>query len=231
MAYYFISDVHLRLDATAEARRFGAFVDSLQAADTLVVGGDLCDFWFSSREQSATPDQCQGLSALRRFRQRGGELRLIAGNHDENLEGYYRRWFDCGFDPEPLILQCGPYRVQVLHGHLIGPVSGLKSAIAGPLFHAVFSRTPAALANWLGAQRLRFNIRTHEGRSAKFMDAYRQYCRDHVVDGENQIFVFGHVHDVVDERIGAARMVLLGEWEIDGHALRIDQQGAELLTL
>jgi len=231
MPYYFVSDVHLRLDAESEARRFGAFVDTLQADDTLVVGGDLCDFWFSAREQSAEPDRCRGLAALLRFRQRGGQLRLIAGNHDENMEAYYRRWFDCRFDAEPLVLQCEQYRVHLVHGHLIGPVSSFKTAIAGPLFHAVFSRPPAALANWLGEQRLKFNIRTHEGRSQKFMDAYRQYVRQHADGSGQQIFVFGHVHDVVDECIGSARMILLGEWEVDGHALQIDENGVELLTL
>lgn len=236
MAFYFVSDVHLQLEATRRAEKFARFVDALTAADRLVIGGDLCDYWFSARQQSADPTACRGLSALIEFRRRGGELMMIAGNHDANLSAYFRRWLQTDFVEEPLVVECFDYRVHLVHGHLAGPRSRFKAAIGGELFHAVFSRTPSWIASSLNKMRQRVNEETYVERCQEFLRAYRDYVRQQLSTLDESftgkpLFVFGHVHEVVDEPVESARLVVLGDWEECPSYLRIDADGAELVVV
>ncbi len=91
MAHYFASDIHLREDRPDRDQRFRAWVRDLTPADTLVIVGDLCDFWMSAR---CTEDQLASypsLRALEEFTRRGGSLEILAGNHDAWLCPFYAR--------------------------------------------------------------------------------------------------------------------------------------------
>src|SRR5436309_13291502 len=86
VAAYFASDVHLRLDFPGRGRRFARFVGALEPEDdTLTIVGDLCDFWYVARQNDGGAMACDGLRALSEFRNRGGEVTILVGNHDCSL--------------------------------------------------------------------------------------------------------------------------------------------------
>lgn len=228
MPHYFVSDVHLHLDWPERGRNFSRFVSRLSAEDRLIIGGDLHDFWFSSRQRKDA-DRCEGLAALIDFQNRGGQIVLIAGNHDAYMESFYRQRLNVQFHAEPFIVECSGFNIRLLHGHLIGPIVTWKALVAGPLFHSAFAKLPDFVANRLQSKRLDVNVDTHEARCDEFFAAFRRYVQTHQSDAENEIFVFGHVHELLDEQVGTARLIVLGEWDEQINYLRIDADGATLV--
>ena len=79
VAHYFASDVHLRDDHPERDDRFRSWVGGLTAADSLVIVGDLCDFWMGARVPERRLASCPSLRALAEFRRRGGSLAIMAG--------------------------------------------------------------------------------------------------------------------------------------------------------
>lgn len=231
MAFYFASDLHLQKSAVEISRRFASFVDALTAEDQLLLCGDLCDFWFSTQEQHNTkPDEIEGLAALMRFRERGGRVRTILGNHDVHMRDYFVQRVGIEVHPEPLQVECFGYRVSLRHGHLSSPVSKAKEFMATRWFHDTFSMIPGFMARPLHHARLKGNARTETRRNQKLLAAYRQFVREHQTTGEaNEIFLFGHVHHLTDECMDGARMIVFTDWSRGKNYLRIDESGVEFV--
>lgn len=79
---YIVSDLHLGAGDRALERQFVAFLRSLPGrASTLLINGDLFDFWFEWK--SVVPrGHHRTLAALADLREAGVEIAMIAGNHD-----------------------------------------------------------------------------------------------------------------------------------------------------
>ena len=79
---YIISDIHLGAAASGVERQFLAFLRSLRGrAATLIVNGDLFDFWFEWKTVIPRP-AFRALGALWELRESGTRILWIAGNHD-----------------------------------------------------------------------------------------------------------------------------------------------------
>jgi UDP-2,3-diacylglucosamine hydrolase len=227
--YYFCSDVHLRSDRPERDELFARFVERLESSDVLIIGGDLCDFWLASR---ALPDIAttnganayHGLRALRAFSARGGDLVVLLGNHDLWLRSFYQEQLSARVPDEPFeITVCG-LRVHLVHGHRVRTGPRWKQALESRAFSVAFSILPAFLARRLDQLLNSVNVagRLRNHRAAKAQ--YRQYVQQRA--GAAQIFLFGHVHERVDEKVGSARLVVLGDWKRQASYLVIDESGA-----
>lgn len=93
MATFFISDVHLGLGSRekekAKEDRLLAFLKGIfQATDTLVIVGDLFDFWFEYK--TVIPKGFhRTLTALQEFTDAGKTIHYLAGNHDFWMHDYF----------------------------------------------------------------------------------------------------------------------------------------------
>ena len=88
MPLYFASDIHLRPDRPDRGERFARWLATLQpGVDDVCLVGDLCDFWFASRQQQGWDLPCAGLRALAGFTAQGGVLTILPGNHDAYASG------------------------------------------------------------------------------------------------------------------------------------------------
>ncbi len=224
MADYFLSDVHLRLDRPDRGERLASVVDRLGPEDRLIVVGDLCDFWYASRQTRNDPRRCAGLRSLLAFRERGGELLLLLGNHDTWLGPFYENLFGVVIQPEPLQIESYGLRVRLAHGHRIKEKSWWKAQMEGRAFLRAFKHLPHPLARGLETLLDTVNAR-HKVEADRRMTAAFRTLADSLHD-TTDLVVFGHVHTPHDDPSRMPRLVVLGDWYEGAGLLRIDDESA-----
>lgn len=224
MAHYFASDIHLRSDRPERGRRLTDFVATLKGDDSLLIVGDLCDFWMGSRTSESEMSRSDGLTALVEFRGRGGSLAVMAGNHDHWLCPFYERELGASIVAEPLDLIVEGLRIRLVHGHLLGARAPWKAIMESRAFFQGFGLIPEAAASRLDAMLARKNLKQLLADEERHLIVYRKYV--HNLENQADLVVIGHVHRPVDEAVGDTRMIVLGGWQNGSSHLRIDGSGA-----
>ena len=210
MADYFLSDVHLRLDQPDRGRRLARLVDRFEPDDSLTVVGDLCDFWYAARQIDTDPMACDGLRSLASFRDRGGAITILAGNHDGWLGPFYERTLDARFLNDAWDLEIQGLRVHIEHGHRLGAHTPWKSVLKSHAFLEAFRRFPRPLADALGAQLRKTNQKHQEAFDRRGLAKYRNYAAG--LAGDFDLIILGHVHSPLDTAPELPRLVVLGGW-------------------
>jgi UDP-2,3-diacylglucosamine hydrolase len=224
--HYFASDVHLRKDRPDRDRRFRAWLDRLTPDDSLVIAGDLCDFWMGARREHDNPLNFESLRTLAEFRRRGGSLAIMPGNHDEWLCPFYQAEVGARIIAEPHDMTLHGLRIRVVHGHLLGARRVWKSWMETRAFFEAFSYIPGPIAQTLDRILQTRNLRGLKADEQRHMKVFREYaarCR-----GTADLVVIGHVHQPADEARVGPRLVVLGGWQRRSSFLRIDENGATL---
>ncbi len=229
MPDYFLSDVHLRLDRPDRGRRLARLVDSLTSEDRVTIVGDLCDFWFSTREDHGQAEQCVGFASLRSFQGRGGALRILLGNHDAWLGPFYESFFEISIDPEPLEIESHGLRIRLEHGHQQKGKRVWKRWLEGGTFFNLFRMLPNGLARMLEHRLDSVNDARKGESDLRLTEAYRGFVRN--LENPPDLAVFGHVHRIADERLDQTRFVVLGDWLEQASYLVVDAEGARLVIV
>jgi UDP-2,3-diacylglucosamine hydrolase len=229
VADYFLSDVHIRLDRPDRDTRLVRFLDRVEVSDRLFIVGDLCDFWFATRQRAQSHAVTPGMAALRAFTERGGSLVLMLGNHDAWLRDFYERRAGLALTGEPLEVESYGLRIRLEHGHRNKAKRLWKAMLEGRTFFHAFSAVPDPLARL--AQRVleRVNARTRDVADRRMIAAYETQAA--ALRPAPDIAVFGHVHRVHDARHGPTRVVVLGDWFENSCFLKVDERGAEHVCL
>ncbi len=225
MSYYFISDVHLRPDRPERDQRLHAWLGGLSVADSLVVVGDLCDFWMGSRAgREGSQLRCESILSLIKFRVGGGDLAIMAGNHDEWLCPFYEQVLGARIITEPFDLEVSGLRLRLVHGHLLGARRAWKSLMESQFFFEAFGRLPDPVARKLDQALARKNELGLLADEERHLAVYRQYAESCAALAD--IVVIGHVHRPVDTLIAGTRLIVLGGWQRGMSYLKIDKSGA-----
>jgi UDP-2,3-diacylglucosamine hydrolase len=222
--HYFASDIHLRNDRPDRDRRFRAWLDRLTPDDSLLIVGDLCDFWMGSRRAHDDPLRSESLRALAEFRRQGGTLAVMAGNHDEWLCPFYAAELGATIVAEPHDMTVHGISLRIVHGHRLGARRAWKAWMEGRAFFEAFSYVPGPFAWALDqtlAWRNQVGLATDEERHLR---VYRKYAEK--LQGSADIVIFGHVHRPVDEAQANPRLIVLGGWQHRTSYLKIDARGA-----
>jgi UDP-2,3-diacylglucosamine hydrolase len=221
---YLASDVHLRLDRPERGRRFARWVKQLDGGDTLLIVGDLCDFWMAARLRESELLQCEGLRALTDFRARGGTLEILPGNHDLWLCPFYERVLGAKLRDEPYDLTVHGLRLHLVHGHLLGARKPWKALMEGRPFFWAFGKIPSHAAHLFDHVLEWKNQRELEEDERRHIAVYRDYAAR--LHGLTDIVVTGHVHRALDDLGAIPRLVVLGGWQERSSYLMIDPTGA-----
>ncbi|GAC1465687.1 MAG: UDP-2,3-diacylglucosamine diphosphatase [Isosphaeraceae bacterium] len=225
MPIYFASDMHLRLDRPARGRRLARWVDTLSPEDELYLLGDVCDFWFASRQIHEDPLSCAGLRALAAFRSRGGALTILPGNHDRWLGPFYERVLGAKFVQEPQRVTAHGKTLHLVHGHKCGARAPWKGAMESRAFLRVFRSLPAKAAHQLDELIDHSNVRSKKEDEARFVQVYRRQLAS--IHPQPDLALFGHVHTPLDDPLTSPRMIILGGWQERTCYLQVDEEGVK----
>jgi UDP-2,3-diacylglucosamine hydrolase len=228
VAVFFASDMHLRLDRPDRGDRLARWVEGLNTTDVLYLVGDVCDFWFASRQRKFDPRACPGLAALADFSARGGSLSIMPGNHDQSLGPFYQDVLGARFVAEPLDVAAFGLRIHLVHGHRTGGRPPWKAGMESRAFLTFFEHLPSTVADRLDAILGQTNDRRRIRDENKLIPLFRRY-QAHVGSAAD-IVVFGHVHTPLDDVETKPRLVILGGWHTRTSYLRVDDQGARLVV-
>ena len=228
MPVYLASDVHIRLDRPGRGRRLARWVSTLRPDDRLYLVGDLCDFWFASRQRRGDPLADEGLRALADFRGRGGDLTVLPGNHDLWLGPFYESALGARFVPEPQAVEAYGLKLLLTHGHRAGGREPWKTGMESRAFLRAFERLPGPVARRLDEI---LDVRNEKGRAedeARLVEIFRRTLP--TLDPAFDLAVFGHVHAPLDDPTTRPRLVVLGGWHARTSYLRVDERGAALVV-
>ena len=224
MTFYLASDVHLRLDRPDRGERFARWVKQLDGGETLLIVGDLCDFWMAARLDESELLQCEGLRALADFRARGGTLEVLPGNHDLWLCQFYQRALGATLRDEPHDVTIHGLRLHIVHGHLLGARKKWKGWMESRQFFRAFGKIPSPAARVLDELLEWKNQSGLDADERRHIAVFRDYAASR--HGRADLVVIGHVHRALDDVSSDPRMIILGGWQKRSSYLMIDSSGA-----
>jgi UDP-2,3-diacylglucosamine hydrolase len=224
VAHYFASDVHLRFDRPDRDRRFSDWLKRLTPEDSLLIPGDLCDFWMASRERAGDLMRSESLRTLAEFQRRGGSLAIMPGNHDAWLCPFYESELGARIVPDPYDLAIHGLRLRVFHGHLLGARRAWKALLESRMFFSGFGHVPGPLARLLDSTLSWNNDRKLDSDEERHLRVFRAYASS--LKGIADLVIIGHVHRAVDECQSVPRMIVLGGWQARSSFLKVDETGA-----
>ena len=236
--HYFASDIHLGAGTEQEARkteqRFVAWLERVaEDAETVVLAGDIFDFWFEYREV-VPKGFVRTLGKIAELTDRGIRVLFFTGNHDMWVGDYLEK--ECGVEvyTAPQEIQLGSKRLFVAHGDNMNIDGQWVLKAMNTMFR---SKTLRWLFSWFVHPdwALRFghwwsgNSRKRHARKDALTEALTEpliayahtYRQTHEVDA----FLFGHMHYARDYRAEGLHVVLLGAWDCFPSYAVLDDEG------
>ena len=229
---YIVSDLHLGAAPREVERRFLGFLRSLpRSAGSLVINGDLFDFWFEWR--SVLPRRgFRVLAALADVVEAGVPVLWIAGNHDCWGGEIIREDAGVGYHIGPWEGRIAGWRARVEHGDGLRPLEdrryrALRAVLRNRFAIGAMRFLHPDLGTWLatGSSNASRTHRARDGGAGLKAVAMAQLGR---TKGP-ELLVFGHSHVATLER-GPNRSVYAnaGSWLDDSTYLRVTTGKIEL---
>jgi UDP-2,3-diacylglucosamine hydrolase len=215
---YFVSDAHLGAalipDPEEQQARLERLLDLVLAdGKTLVLAGDLFDFWYEWRH--VVPKRpFRVLHRLRGLVDHGVMVHYLAGNHDFRLRGFLETEVGLRVHGHALSVEVGGQPLYVFHG------DGLLASDYGyrVLKRVLRNRATQSLFSWLHpdwamaiARRTSITSRTLTKESPDEDRDYLAHARAKFAEGYRGV-VMGHTHRPVEHTEGEHVYVNLGDW-------------------
>lgn len=201
---HIISDIHLGVASKGVEQSFLRYLRVVPAqAKSLVINGDLFDFWFEWKSVIPRPG-FRVLAELAAIRDNGVEILWVAGNHDCWGGEILRQDVGVTYQLGSWEGEIGPWRAQVEHGdglrysedrryRMIRPV--MRSPTAMRLFRRLHPDRATRIAMGSSAASRTYRAKD-EGRGLQAIGHRRLLERP-----ELDLVVFGHSHVAALERV------------------------------
>lgn len=220
---YFVSDVHLGLQAFNPSEREARFVAFLKKindgrTDALYMLGDIWDFWYEWK-YTVPKGYVKVLAALQDLIDAGVKVYFFQGNHDVWTYGYFESMGMVKLT-QPAFVDIGGKTFCLGHGDALGRCSRnyslmrriFHSKVCQCLFSALLHPTIAmAIGNaWSRNNRLaRREKYVWKGKSEPIVEYAERVLQQRHVD----FFIFGHFHAEARETLSTgAQLVMLDSW-------------------
>lgn len=230
---YLISDAHLGVTPPEVERRLLGFLEHLEGrAASLVVNGDLFEFWFEWRTVIPRAG-FRVVAALARLQERGTRVLWMAGNHDCWGGDVLRRDAGVEYHLGTWRGEIAGWRSRIEHGDGLRDVEDrgyrtlravLRHRWAVRAFRLLHPDLGTRLA--LGSSHASRTYRARDGGEGLRVVARRDLSAAPDLD----LLIFGHSHVAALERMPAGGVYAnCGGWMDDATFLRVDGDDVRLL--
>ena len=221
---YFVSDAHLGsgTDSRRREAELCRWLDEIkEQCGTLMLLGDMFDFWFSYRHV-VPRGNVRLLGKLAELHDDGVELHFFLGNHDMWMFDYLTE--ECGaiMHSDTFVYECGGARFLIGHGDGLGHTDKsfdrLRRIFRSRFNQKLFAALPSSLTFPIAHRWSESNKKKHAKEDCRrYMGDDREgiviYCRERLLNEHFDYCVFGHRHTPLTKEIGeGCTYVNTGDW-------------------
>jgi UDP-2,3-diacylglucosamine hydrolase len=227
-----ISDLHLEQERPDITRAFLHFLASrARQADALYILGDFFEVWIG--DDAISPFQREIAQALRELSEAGTRVYLMHGNRDFLIGKRFCREAGATLLPDPCLVEMGGERVLLMHGDSLCTLDigymKLRRWLRNPVSLFILRNLPLTTRHKL-ARKLRSESRAQSRMKASaIVDVTPDEVLRVMAEQGVRTLIHGHTHRPATHALQingqAARRIVLGDWDKQGWALQVDQQG------
>ncbi|WP_122666338.1 UDP-2,3-diacylglucosamine diphosphatase [Pseudomonas viridiflava] len=230
-----ISDLHLQEERPDITR---AFLDLIAGrardAQALYILGDFFEVWIG--DDAMSPFQRSICQALRELSDSGTQIFLMHGNRDFMIGRAFCKAAGCTLLPDPSVVQLNDEPVLLMHGDSLctrdeGYIR-MRRYLRNPLTLFVLRNLPKSTRYKL-ARKLRNESRSQTRMKANdIVDVTPEEVPKIMEHFGVRTLIHGHTHRPAIHKLQigdqAARRIVLGDWDKQGWAVQVDEQGFQL---
>lgn len=227
-----ISDLHLEEKRPDITRAFLHFlVTRARQAEALYILGDFFEVWIG--DDGMTPFQREIARALRELSDAGTRIYLMHGNRDFLIGKAFCREAGCILLSDPHKVQMGGESVLLMHGDSLCTLDvgymKLRRWLRNPLSLMILRNLPLSTRQKL-ARKLRNESRAQTRMKASdIVDVTPEEVVKVMDEYGVRTLIHGHTHRPAVHELEVngqpARRIVLGDWDSQGWALQVDEQG------
>ncbi|MFW3899498.1 UDP-2,3-diacylglucosamine diphosphatase [Pseudomonas putida] len=231
-----VSDLHLQEERPDITR---AFLDLLATrardAQALYILGDFFEAWIG--DDGMTPFQQSICQALRALSDSGTRVFLMHGNRDFLIGQAFCKAAGCTLLKDPSVVEMGGEPVLLMHGDSLctrdEAYMKLRRYLRNPLSLWILRHLPLSTRRKL-ARKLRSESKAQTRMKANdIIDVTAEEVPRLMQRHGVRTLIHGHthrpaIHKLTLEDGSAGRRIVLGDWDRQGWALQVDEQGFQL---
>ena len=227
-----ISDLHLEEQRPDITRAFLHFLQTrARQAEALYILGDFFEVWVG--DDGMSPFQHDIARALRELSDAGTRIFLMHGNRDFLIGRAFCREAGCTLLKDPSIVRLNGEPVLLMHGDSLCTLDvgymKLRRLLRNPLSLFILRNLPLTTRRKL-ARKLRSESRAQTRMKAReIIDVTPDEVPRIMAEQGVRTLIHGHTHRPADHALEvngqSARRIVLGDWDSQGWALQIDEQG------
>ncbi|WP_044874563.1 UDP-2,3-diacylglucosamine diphosphatase [Pseudomonas sp. LFM046] len=227
-----ISDLHLEEERPDITRAFLHFLQTrAPQAEALYILGDFFEAWVG--DDAMTPFQHSIAQALRTLADGGTRIYLMHGNRDFMIGNAFCRKAGCTLLPEPSLVRMNGESVLLMHGDSLctqdEAYMRLRRWLRNPVSLFILRNLPLATRHKL-ARKLRKESRMQTPqKAAEITDVTQEEVPRILRQYGVRTLIHGHTHRPASHELDldgqSARRIVLGDWDKQGWALQVDEQG------
>ena len=230
-----ISDLHLEEQRPDITRAFLALLDGrARAAESLYILGDFFEAWIG--DDAMSPFQLSICKALRALSDSGTQIFLMHGNRDFMIGQAFCKAAGCTLLKDPSVVQLNGEPVLLMHGDSLctrdEAYMRMRRYLRNPLTLWVLRHLPLGTRHKL-ARKLRNESRAQTRMKANdIVDVTAEEIPRIMAQYGVRTLIHGHTHRPAIHKLlvgnDAAKRIVLGDWDHQGWALQVDEQGFQL---
>jgi UDP-2,3-diacylglucosamine hydrolase len=224
MKAFFVSDIHIKVEAKGKGQKFFQFLKTLPEDTThLILLGDIFDMWIGPHHYYAEKFP-NIIAELKKLKNRGVIVHYFEGNHDMHLKKYWQKELGFQVHDKEFYFDLDGWIVRAEHGDLMNPGDKgylfLRKFLRSFPMKILIHQVPGQLISAIGERSSQISRVYSDRMDQEYKENVIAMTRKHAEKAFQQrpfdLIVTGHTHvddDFTFEAAGKkARSINLGSW-------------------